>query len=495
MKKSFSNWVKTPVARAVSLATLTTLATCPVLTQETDIDNKNEEVNEVSQKGNDEDIQDDNVTVNKIIVTASKRPVDMQELPQSIQAIGNEQIERMGLRNFEDYSRAVPSLSTVTPSPGRNEIVFRGISTGSDGWRTDASAAVYLDEIPMTSAAQQADPRMVDIERIEALPGPQGTLLGSSSQSGAIRIITNKPDAEHGVFGSVEGEFSKVSEGDTSHRLEGHVNIPIIDDKLAVRIAGFSVHEGGYIDNVLGTALFTDETNADVVKKDFNTWDLEGFRIIGLWHVNDKWDAQLTLMQQKSETNGDWKYDPAVGELEIVRFHNDYRTDDWFTSALTITGDLGFAQLSYSTSKTKRDIFYEWDSMVDEQLTTHHKGRDIANNGYYALAYYDFDYKYGSVINDQIGRRTTHEIRLSSQGDSKFQWLLGAFYEDNYDAWDWHWQIPGLVDTPAWGAFNYWAYYASYYNIIAEYPLTPTDIYYQEDFKRDNQTDSSVWRV
>ncbi len=139
----------------------------------------------------------------EVIVTATKREVNMQDLPMSIEAFSNEQIEIMGLNNMRDVLRVVPSMSTVTTVPGRNEVVFRGISTGSGEWRTDSGSAVYLGDIPMTSATQAVDPRMVDIARVEALPGPQGTLFGSSSQSGAFRIIPNRPD-HSGGYGSFD---------------------------------------------------------------------------------------------------------------------------------------------------------------------------------------------------------------------------------------------------------------------------------------------------
>ena len=479
MRKSFPTLVKNPIASAIGFATLTSFASGHVLAQAINNKDKTEIVAEETQQ------EKDDLAIDRIIVTSTKREMDMQDVAQSIQAFGSEQIERMGLRNFEDYAKAIPGLSSVTTTPGRNQIVFRGISTGGTSeWRTDSSTAVYLDEIPMTSAAQQIDPRMTDIERVEALPGPQGTLLGSSSQSGALRIITNKPDAEHGVFGALEGEVSKVKEGDTSHRVEGHVNLPIIDNTLAVRIAAFSVREGGFIDNVKGKALFTDDTNDDAVEDDFNTWDQDGFRVIGLWHVNDKWDAQLTYLAQKSKTQGDWKYDPAVGELDIVRFHKDVRTDDWWSSALTLTGDLGFAELSLTTSHSERDVFYEFDTMVSDQLRTRAYGIDNIN-GAYNPTYYNTAYDIGTVLNDQIGRRTTQEIRLASTGEGKFQWLMGAFYETTYDAWDWYYKTPHLTETPAWEAFNNRAYFLqTNYSTGTIYPVAATDRYYGEEFSR-----------
>jgi outer membrane receptor protein involved in Fe transport len=423
--------------------------------------------------------------VEVITVTANKRKQDMQDMAQSIQAFDTDQIEKMGFKSFEDYSKAIPSLSTVSTVPGRNEVVFRGVSTGNSEWRTDSSTAVYLDEVPMTSAAQQVDPYMVDIQRIEALPGPQGTVLGSSSQSGALRIITNKPDAGAGVLGGVTAEYSMMKEGDPSYSLEGHVNIPVIEDVFAIRVAGFTTDEGGYIDNVVGSDLFDSKTNEDVARDNFNTWELDGARVIGLWNVNEQWDAQLTYLTQSSTTTGSWSSDPALGDFKVTRFHEDVRTDDWWATALTITGDLGFAQLTYSASHLERDVFYESDSMIADQLTTLYIGRGINDDvdpSYWAPnPYYDLAYHGGTWINDQSSKRTTHEIRLASMGDSRFQWLVGAFYEDTYDQWDWYHKVPSLTTTPAWDAFNYAAYYDPSLAIPA------TDRLYGEDFERNTK--------
>jgi len=106
----------------------------------------------------------------------------LQDVPQSIQAFSTEQIEKLGLDNMAQYVKAIPSLSTVTTSPGRNEVVFRGVSTGTGEWRIDSSSAVFLGDIPMTSATQAVDPRTVDVARIESLPGPQSILFGASAQ-------------------------------------------------------------------------------------------------------------------------------------------------------------------------------------------------------------------------------------------------------------------------------------------------------------------------
>ena len=143
----------------------------------------------VGQQGHKESGQ-----LETIIVTATRRELNLQEVGQSITAFSTADIERQALQDAEDVIGALTSVNLVNNQPGRNQIFMRGISTGSDEYYTDSQVSIYLDDQPLTSVSQQVDIRPIDIERIESLPGPQGTLFGSSSQSGTLRYITNKPD-------------------------------------------------------------------------------------------------------------------------------------------------------------------------------------------------------------------------------------------------------------------------------------------------------------
>ncbi|HSD68910.1 MAG TPA: TonB-dependent receptor plug domain-containing protein, partial [Woeseiaceae bacterium] len=158
--------------------------------------------------------------IEEIIVTATKREISLQDVPQSITAFSNADIEKMVFKNMEDYMKAIPSASLVNSMPGRNSLSMRGITTGSAEYRTDSQVAVYLDEQPITSISQQPEVRMIDIERIESLPGPQGTLFGSSSQSGTLRIITNKPNHD-GFSGQADALVATTDGGDESYDFNG----------------------------------------------------------------------------------------------------------------------------------------------------------------------------------------------------------------------------------------------------------------------------------
>ena len=420
----------------------------------------------IAQDAETEEKVKSGAALEEIIVTANKRDTDMQDLPQSIQAFTTDQIEKLGFENMQDYLKAIPSMSAVAVTPGRNEVVFRGISTGTGEWRTDSSVAVYLDEIPMTSPTQQVDPRMVDIQRVEALPGPQGTLFGSSSQSGALRIITNKPD-HSGRYGWVDVGANYMAEGEPGYKAEAMVNIPLIADTLTVRAVVYDTKSGGYIDNVLGSNIFTDDTNAGVVEDNFNDWYQQGVRITTLWTINDAWDAELMLMNQSQKSEGDWKSDPSVGELEIVRFHKDVRKDDWWAAGLTFTGDLGFAELTAATSYLDRKVYYEFDRNTDAQI----RGDRAQQYDFDYNTWYDTAFHPETAVNDQTGERFSQELRLASAGDSRLKWMVGAFYEETTDYWDWYFRVDDYTSTPSWQYMNYYYgveetndYYGEIYN-------------------------------
>ena len=423
-----------------------------------------------------QEVEDDRNVIEEVVVTATKREADMQDVAQSITAFTTDDLERLGARDMKEYVDALPSVTLVNSMPGRNSVVFRGVSTGSSEYRTDSMTAVYLDEQPLTTNSQQVDPWLVDIERVEALPGPQGTLFGSSSQAGTLRVITNKPDFTRASAHLDSGAYATQG-GEPSFDVSGHVNLPL-SDRFAVRAAGFFSHEGGYVDNVPGADLAGIRNNADVVQDDFNEYDVHGGRVAASWDVSERWNALVAFIGQKSDADGSWESDPSLGDYKITKFFEEYRDDDWYQTALTITGDLGFAELSATTASFERTIVYEWDNMLYEQY------KDAYFGVYSGYDLYNSDYTFGTVFNDQDQDRFSQEARLTSIGESRFQWMIGGFYEDVRDDWLYGANNPDLMETTAWTAANSYAYnyYASYDGI--DYPLAPTTIGFSNRFER-----------
>ena len=431
--------------------------------------------------------------IEEIIVTATKRAMPLQDIPQSIEAFSQEDIEKMVMRNMEDYTRAAPSATLTASQPGKNILTMRGISTSAEEWRTESRVAVYLDEQPITSISNQPDVRMVDIERIEILPGPQGTLLGSSSMSGAMRIITNKPNFD-GVSGQASAMVSTTDGGDPSYDVNGVLNMPLVEDKFAMRLVGYMAHEGGYVDNVFSQTLSGVPgahsgrvDNADVVENNQNTYDIMGGRLSTLWQISDKWSADIGVIYQKSESDGTWLSDDVLGDYKVARFYDEWRDDDWWQVAATFNGDLGFAKFTSTTSYFERDTAYEFDNQYYNQWQTAYYGVTWGQEyGYYYALRYHWEYEFGHIYNQARQTRFAQEFRLTSTTDSKLQWMLGAFYDDVYDTWLYGSVIPNLTDTIGWYQANYLScYYAALPNAEQwNCPIPDTDVTYVNNYKK-----------
>lgn len=425
--------------------------------------------------------QEETETLDVIIVTATKRALDLQDVPHSIDVLSAAQIEKLGARDIDATLKALPSVQLTALQPGQNSLVMRGISTGPYQYYTEAQVAVYLDEQPMTFSSQQVGIRNIDMERIENLPGPQGTLFGSSSQTGTIRYITNKPSTD-AFLGMVEARYGTTSGGGDSYDFSGVVNIPF-SDTFAIRAVGYTSLDGGYVDNVLGSSFSGNYDNSSKVEEDFNEYDVDGGRLHALWNMSDDWSALLTFSAENTTADGVWDSDAYLGDYKVTRFEDEIRTDDWYSASITLEGDLGFADLSFNYSNFDRDIVYEYDNQTYQQ----------SKDYWYYGSLYDTNYYRSVIFNDQIQERDTFELRLVSSGESRLQWMAGGYYEDILDQWFYGNRTPGLVNTTAWYYAQYYAYYygvaSNYYNNYTpntniEYPLPVTDVFWSNTLDR-----------
>ena len=436
----------------------------------------------------DQEQADSDRVLEEVIVTATLRKASMQDLPQSLQAFTSDDIIRNAFSSFTDVANAIPSLSLITTQPGRNSVKFRGISTGTGEYYTGSTSAIYFDETPLTFNSQQLWPAMVDIERIEALPGPQGTLFGSSSLAGTVRVVTNKPDPS-AMYGEVFGEYFDTKGGDGSYALNGWINIPLIDDTLALRVVGHTRDEGGWIDNVFGETFVQPDdrfiaagNNADLVEDNYNEYKLSGGRASLLWNVDDNWEVIVALISERNESEGSWGDDTNLPDYQHAYFHKENRDDEWWNASLLIEGDLGFATLTSSTTYLDRDITYEFENMVYEQY------KDGYFGNYLGYGIYNSEYTYGWIFNDQTQDRVSQELRLTSDTDSRFSWMVGAFYEKINDKWLYGATNPDLMDTQAWATANAYAYFQAYYQgYDVAYPLAPTTLPYTNRLDRTDE--------
>src|SRR5580704_2562560 len=287
-----------------------------------------------------------NSGIETIIVTAQKRSENLQKVPLSIQALSTQKLEDLHITDFNDYVKFFPSVTYTVggagggnAGPGFENISMRGIVSGNDGNHSGPlpTVGVYLDEQPITTIGGTLDMHLYDIDRVEVLSGPQGTLYGASSEAGTIRIITNKPDAS-GFSAAYDVQGNTVAHGNEGYTAEGYVNVPLADN-MAIRIVAWSEHDAGYIDNVATTRTYPGNASEGVppitvnnfpyVKNNFNTVDTYGARMALKVDLNANWTIEPSLVAQWENSDGLFAYDPSVGNLKVAQYNPDFLHQNW----------------------------------------------------------------------------------------------------------------------------------------------------------------------
>ncbi len=420
--------------------------------------------------------QEESGGIEEITVTATKRgAISIMDLAGSIQAFDTEAIRNQGLTDMESYTKLTPALTYFGNSTGQGKVFIRGIADAPDTFIVSQSSAVYLDEQPVTQSAA-VDVRLVDIERVEVLSGPQGTLFGSSSQSGTLRIVTNKPDPTN-FEAFADATVKGMSEGDNSLDISGMVNIPLADDTFAVRLVGFSATEGGFIDNVEGTTgncltlgkcpIGGPQFNTDAVEDDWNETTITGGRAAAKWFINDDWSATLGLATQSVDADAENTYDPTIGDLELVAFNADTFEDEWTQISLTVEGNIN-DKLSF----TSATAYFTRESKYTQDTTEY--AAYFGSFCYYwtatyniycfqpAGAYYWYNDPVGFLTNDQENTNLTQEFRLAYNGD-RVNWVAGAFWEDRTEEWDFNTYVTNQGGYANSAGFDNWVRPHSYF--------------------------------
>ena len=411
----------------------------------------------------------------EVVVTAQKRAQNLQDVPISIETLSTQKIAELGIQDFNDYARMLPSISIQPPAAGGVgffPVYMRGITTGRDGQATTSqpSVGMYLDEQPITTIQGNLDIHMYDIARIEALSGPQGTLYGASSQAGTIRIITNKPDPS-GFSAAYGLEGNMVDGDDAGYTAEGYVNTPL-GDNAAIRLVGWMREDAGWIDNKRGTRTFpgvastTDDDitldNAAVAKDNYNTVETVGARLSMLINLNDNWTITPQLQYQKQEGKGSWGEDLSDfvdGDGAVTHFKEEFTDDEWYQVAMTIEGQISNFDVVYAGAYLDREVdgsfdYSDYSYWYDTVYTT----------GYYADLHFlssgdrsvpnQFFGDAGTrimpgarFINDDGYEKTSHEIRISSPQDARVRFQVGAFYQKQEHDFQQRWVVEGLAPS------------------------------------------------
>lgn len=390
-------------------------------------------------------------TLDTVLVTAQKRVENLQKVPISIQAIGNAQLEQQQVSDFDDYAKLIPSLSYGTAGggvfsgPGFVQVYMRGVASGGDGNHSGSrpSVGMYLDEQPITTNQGALDIHMYDIERVEALAGPQGTLYGASSQAGTVKIITNKPDPSGFAAGyGIEG--TSIKDGGIGHIFEGFANLPI-SSNAAVRLVGWQKYDAGYVDNVHGTRTFPTSgitiDNADRADDNYNDAETMGARAALKIDLNDNWSIMPQIMGQKMVASGSTGYDPSVGDLKVKHFYNETSKDRWSQAALTVEGKIGNFDLVYAFSHLTRNVDSEsdyndygfwYDTLAGYGAYFYDDGGNLINPSQYIQATDGY-------------RMTSHELRLSSPAENRLRLVAGVFWQQQKHDIHQRYRVDGLA--------------------------------------------------
>ena len=436
----------------------------------------------------------------EVVVTARKKTESLQDVPISVSALRESDLEDKGINVFEDYLLQLPSVTAGGAGPGTSTIYIRGLASTTPNLTTAGVAGLapnvsfYLDEQPLAQPGRNLDVYAADMARIEVLAGPQGTLFGASSQAGVVRMITNKPVIGE-ASANVEVEARFMPGAESGDKVELVANMPL-GDSAAARFVAYRDKKGGYIDQVAGSlnasqsarfrpagtlrdnglpvsssragfqagADLSGATLSDaiaIVKEDANTLTYQGFRASLALEIGENWNALATIAQQTIDADGVFFVDPNLGDLEIQRYTEDVIEDEFDNMSLTLEGSIGDLEVVYAGAYTDRTS----DQMVDYT--------DYLFVGQY-LPYYICDYYVtyttyapGNVPTGTCGAPnllvdsttnlevTSHEFRIHANLNDTTSLTAGVFASDTELTELNLFTYPGSVDNDITYAANY----------------------------------------
>jgi outer membrane receptor protein involved in Fe transport len=420
------------------------------------------------------------VTIPEITVTAQRRTENIQNVPISIQALTAENLSQLNIQTFDDYIKYLPNVTSANNGPGQNEVFMRGLSAGSQASQGSGSTglwpnvAIYLDNQSGQLPNRNLDLYAADLNRIEVLEGPQGTLFGAGAEAGAIRYITNEPKLDV-TEGNVKAGYGVTAHGDPNADVTAVLNLPLIADTLAVRGVIYDDHRGGYIDNVpgtftrkdtdigihyagypsvggvcpdggIGTAYCVPPTsssinNYNLTGRAINPVTYSGIRVEALWKFNEDWNFLLSQSYQSMHSQGVFYEQPnasdgaALAPLEVTLFNSAYDKDRFESTAWTLNGKLGWLKAVYTGGYLVRK--------VDQTGDYTNYSRGVYADYYQCVAALQTCYSpSASWRSSEQNDHQQHEFRLSTPDDWRIRGIVGAFWEDNklYDQTAWQYK-------------------------------------------------------
>ena len=401
-----------------------------------------------------------------IIVTAQRRNESIQKVPLTIQAFSGDTLSKLNVTTFNDLLKYTPNVTFASNGPGSGAIFMRGLSTGFAGNQSSATiayfpnVALYLDDQSMQFPARNADVYMADMERVEVLEGPQGTLFGGGAEAGAVRYITNKPNLEN-FGGHFEGSAGGTVGGAPNGSFNAAINIPIITDTLAIRAVVYDDHRGGYIDNVASNFTRSDSdsgnhylnnggktlppsqqsndgqyNNDALAKKNFNPVDYTGGRLSAKWQIAPDWDLLVSESYQKMDAQGTFATYPIgsdfqpLGKLQTTVFTPSYNKDSYSNTAWTLNGKIGdFLKVVYTGAYMDRHIETQQDysnySRTGGGMYYQCTGGSTGWGTGTPYCYSPVAYWHDKVHNTHL----SNELRVSTPDDKRVRLIAGAYEE------------------------------------------------------------------
>jgi outer membrane receptor protein involved in Fe transport len=333
---------------------------------------------------------------NDIIVTATRRAERLQDVPLSVTAFGQQELDDLGVVGFEGIAQNTPGIVVNRPTQNFNNFTSRGINTNGYSAGLQSAVAIYVDELPISANGNSTilDPNLYDVERVEFLRGPQGTLFGSNSLAGAMRILTKSPDLDE-FQASASVDIGLTGSSSVRQRYNAMVNVPIMKDEIGLRVTGYYRDEDGWVDNI-GTGV-----------KDSNSLEAYGGRAILLLQPSDRMKVKLLASYENSKPADSALTNPLLGKFVRRSDRPDLFQGKLTNYNITVNYEFDFAELISSTTLSDYDAsFY-----VDLAGT-------FAQAFPFALDAYGYDDLF------------VQETRLVSRHDGPFEWVAGFFYYD-----------------------------------------------------------------
>jgi len=421
--------------------------------------------------------------ITEVIVTAQRRSEKMQDVPISMQALTGQTLQQLNIQTFDDFLKYLPNVTSASNGPGQNEVFMRGLSAGSQASQGSGSTglwpnvAIYLDTQSGQLPNRNLDIYAADIDRIEVLAGPQGTLFGAGAQAGVIRYITNAPKLDR-TEGNVTASYGVTAHGDPNTAVQAVLNVPLIEGKLAVRGVIYNDRRGGYIDNVpatftrkntdIGISFAGYPANAQgqcpdglpnngycvppgspvlnnylIAANNINPVTYQGIRAELLYKFSDDWDLLISQSYQDMHSQGVFYQQPFASDgaplqpLQVTLFNTSYNKDKFESTAWTVNGKFGDIKAVYTGGYLVRNVDQTGDYTNYARgvyadyyqcygPTTYNLGPPLSSTCYSPSALWH------AV---EQNKHFQNELRFSTPDEWRLRGILGAFWEDN-KLWD-----------------------------------------------------------